>query len=141
MIRKEEPEATANAVTLGEDAYTLLRLCCPFCGKGLREGCEHRLFVTGLDSFESVKPEFAAYMREIYGLPEGEELDDAVPKPLWPRFKSLEAMTDDAVRTFNGELAEGSSALILKVRNRRRHDRRSVCFASPLGIARLAKKP
>ena len=107
MIRKtDDQKAGSAAVTVGEDAYKLLHLFCPFCGKPDRSGCEHRLFVTQLDAFERIKPDFESFMRVHYALDDDEEIDD----------------------------------IVIRVANPRRHDRRTVCFASDLGLAWLAKQ-
>lgn len=141
MIRKtDEKKADPAAVTVGEDAYKLLHLFCPFCGKPDRCCCEHRLFVTQLDAFEHIKPAFESFMRMHYSLDADEEVDDIVPKTLWGRFKNVEEMAIDAAEAMNAELPDGPAAIVIRVANRRRHDRRTVCFASDLGLAWLAKQ-
>ena len=137
-ISKKSPD-----ITVGEDAYKLLRLYCPFCGKPDRDCCGHRLFVTHLDAFEYVRPEFEAYMKRLYELEDDVEIDEEnlVPRALWGRFKSVEEMAVDAAQSLNDDLPDGPACIVIRVLNKRRHDRRTVCFASPLGIEWLKKRP
>lgn len=142
MDNRENPaDAPAGTVTLGEDAYQLLRIYCPFCGKPEREGCEHRLFATELDSIERIRPEFSRFISAQYGLGEDERIDESalLPRGLWGRFRNVAELAADAAGQLDRKIPEGPGTLTIRIVNRRRHDRREVCFASPLALAALRR--
>ena len=142
MDNRDNPaETRPGTVTRGEDAYPLLRIYCPFCGKPEREGCEHRLFATELDSIERIRPEFSRFISAQYGLAADEQVDESalLPRRLWGRFRNVAELAADAAGQLDRKIPEGPGTLTLRIANRRRHDRREVCFASPLALAALRR--
>lgn len=128
-----------NDVYLGEDAYQLLRLNCPFCGAAQDQGCRHCLAVLDDTYFCFLEPHFAQYIRRVAGFHSEESLDlsSLVPNRLTPKYKGNEELVRDAASQLNSVLTNGSGVLVFLVRNRHRHDHRAIVFGDAEAVAFL----
>lgn len=122
-----------NDVYLGEDAYQLLRLHCPFCGAAQDQGCLHRLAVLDDTYFCFLEPHFELFIRQFAGFHSEESLDlsSLVPNRLTPKYKGNEELVRAAASHLNTLLPNGSGVLVFLIRNRHRHDHRAIVFGNP----------
>ena len=131
-----------NDVYLGEDAYKLLRLHCPFCGAAQDQGCLHRLAVLDDTYFCFLEPYFALFIRQYAGFHSEESLDlsSLVPNRLTSKYKGNEELVRAAASHLNTLLPNGSGVLVFLIRNRHRHDHRAVVFGNADTVTFLTER-